>query len=90
MAVENINYQLLAIVIKNIANDSSALNDKNVQVLKNILDKIIPYNAYTALINQSGTSAPVATVFSNNAPGIWTRDNLGVSKFTLTTPYCKK
>jgi hypothetical protein len=44
------------------------------------------YKVYSALLNQSGTSAPVATVFDNSVPGVWTRDQLGVSKFTFTTP----
>jgi hypothetical protein len=57
MAVEDINYELLSIVIKNIASDSSALNHKNIQVLKNILDKIIP---------EGGLTPPPDTAYASN------------------------
>jgi len=44
-----------------------------------------PYNSYTALLTQSGTSAPVATVLENTIGNIvWTRYGVGNYKGTLT------
>lgn len=44
-----------------------------------------PYKVYVALLTQTGTSAPVATVLENNLGNvIWTRDNVGIYKATLT------
>lgn len=45
-----------------------------------------PYKVYTALLTQSGTSAPVATVLENTLGGsvIWTRDDVGIYFGTLT------
>lgn len=43
------------------------------------------YKVYTALVMQSGTSAPVATVLENTLGGtvVWTRDSQGVYAATL-------
>ena len=45
-----------------------------------------PYKVYTALITQTGTSAPVATVLENTLGGsiVWTRVNPGIYSGTLT------
>ena len=45
-----------------------------------------PYKVYTALLSQSGTSAPVATVLENTLGGsiVWTRVNPGIYSGTLT------
>lgn len=45
-----------------------------------------PYKVYTALLTQTGTSAPVATVLENtlNAPIVWTRASLGIYTGTLS------
>ena len=39
-----------------------------------------PYKVYTALLTQSGTDAPVATVLENTLGGdvVWSREELGV------------
>ena len=44
-----------------------------------------PYKVYTALLNQSGTNAPVATVLENTLGGtvVWTRNSTGLYTGTL-------
>lgn len=44
------------------------------------------YKVYTALLTQTGTDAPVATVLENTLGGtvVWTRDNVGLYTGTLT------
>jgi len=44
------------------------------------------YKVYTALLSQSGTSAPTATVLENTLGGtvVWTRDGAGIYHATLT------
>lgn len=45
-----------------------------------------PYKVYTALLTQTGTNAPVATVLENTLGGdiVWTRDSAGYYIGTLT------
>lgn len=45
-----------------------------------------PYKSYVALISQSGTAAPVATVLENSLGGTptWSRSNVGEYALTLT------
>ena len=45
-----------------------------------------PYKVYTALLSQSGTNAPVATVLENTLGGtvVWTRNSTGLYTGTLT------
>lgn len=45
-----------------------------------------PYKVYTALLSQSGTSAPVATVLENTLGGtvVWSRVSIGEYRGTLT------
>lgn len=47
------------------------------------------YDVYTALLNQSGENAPVATVLENTLGGdiIWTRDNAGQYTGTLANAF---
>lgn len=49
-------------------------------------ETIKPYKVYTALLSQSGTSAPVATVLENTLGGtvVWNRATGGVYHATLT------
>jgi len=51
-----------------------------------LVETIRPYKVYTALLSQSGTSAPTATVLENTLGGtvVWTRDAVGVYRGTLT------
>ena len=45
-----------------------------------------PYKVYTALLSQTGTNAPVATVLENTLGGtvVWSRDSAGFYRGTLT------
>lgn len=47
------------------------------------------YKVYTALITQSGTDAPVATVLENTLGGtvVWSRQGLGDYRATLTNAF---
>lgn len=48
-------------------------------------DYLKPYKVYTALLTQSGTSAPTATVLENTIGSIvWSRTSTGYYKATLT------
>jgi hypothetical protein len=46
---------------------------------------VAPYKVYSALLSQSGTSAPTAIVLQNTLGGniVWTREGVGVYKGTL-------
>jgi hypothetical protein len=48
-----------------------------------------PYKVYTAYINQSGTSAPVATILENSLSGpiVWTRSGTGIYIGTLVAAF---
>jgi hypothetical protein len=47
-----------------------------------------PYKVYTALLNQTGISAPVATVLENTIGNIvWTRDDVGIYIGTLLNSF---
>ena len=46
-----------------------------------------PYKVYTALLNQSGTNAPVATVLENSVPINVTYSYIGVGIFRCSFPY---
>lgn len=45
-----------------------------------------PYKVYSALLNQSGTNAPVATVLENTLGGtvVWSYDDVGFYSATLS------
>lgn len=47
------------------------------------------YKVYTALLTQSGTDAPVATVLQNTLGGtvVWTRDDVGIYTATLALAF---
>ena len=51
-----------------------------------LVETVRPYKVYTALLSQSGTSAPVATVLENTLGGtiVWTRSGIGSYQATLT------
>lgn len=51
-----------------------------------LVETVRPYKVYTALLSQSGTSAPTATVLENTLGGtiVWTRSNTGQYVGTLT------
>ena len=58
----------------------------NQVVVKSQLDAVKPYKVYTALLSQSGTSAPVATVLENTLGGtvVWSYVSIGQYRGTLT------
>lgn len=51
-----------------------------------LVETVRPYKVYTALLSQSGTSAPTATVLENTLGGtvVWTRSGIGSYQATLT------
>ena len=46
---------------------------------------VLPYKVYTALLTQTGTSAPVATILQNTLGGtpVWSRSGVGTYEITL-------
>lgn len=56
------------------------------KAVKDYVDAQRPYKVYVALLSQSGTSAPVATVLENTLGGtvVWTRNSAGDYSATLT------
>lgn len=67
----------------NLASASNITASEHRQVAQDIVDTIFsyvrPYKVYTALLTQSGTDAPVATVLENTLGGtvVWTRTAAG-------------
>lgn len=62
------------------------LNNSKTEYLS--LDDIRGYKVYTALLNQSGTNAPVATVLENTLGDIvWSREGEGLYKATLSNSF---
>ena len=55
-------------------------------VINNVTVDLRPYKVYTALLSQSGTSAPVATVLENTLGGavVWSRIGVGAYRATLS------
>jgi len=62
-----------------IGTDVENLNRTKNFSIQGIIDLAIPYKVYTAIITQSFTSAPVATVLQNTLGGnlTWTYDSIG-------------
>ena len=60
--------------------------EKEIKKLKRQISCLYPYKVYTALLTQSGTDAPVATVLQNTLGGtvVWTRDGIGDYNASLT------
>ncbi len=54
-----------------------------------VLERQASYKVYTALLTQTGTDAPVATVLENTLGGtvVWTRSSAGVYVGTLTNGF---
>jgi hypothetical protein len=84
------NYVISAIVntptldLKTI-NGESLLGIGNLTISSPVVD-YRPYKVYTALLNQTGTSNPVARVLENTLGGsiVWTRNSTGTYLGTLT------
>jgi len=68
---------------------STALKEMNTwYTMQDISDSVVvtaPYKVYTALLTQSGTSAPVATILQNTLGGtpVWSRSGVGTYAITL-------
>ena len=59
-----------------------------VRSVNNIVPYEPSYKVYTALLNQTGISAPVATVLENTIGNIvWTRDDVGIYLGTLSNAF---
>lgn len=69
-----------------IGTDVENLNRTKNFSIEDIINLAIPYKIYNAILTQSGTSAPVATVLQNTLSGtiVWTRGSGGVYLGTLT------
>jgi len=69
-----------------IGTDVENLNATKNFSIQEIINLAIPYKIYNAILTQSGTSAPVATVLQNTLGGnvTWTYVNLGAYNATLT------
>ena len=67
-----------------LVSDSSKKNATKSATVDQLSAFITSYNSYVALLTQSGTDAPVATVLSNNLTGTftWARTDVGI--YTLT------
>lgn len=68
------------------------LIDVDLQTLAEAVENIAPspssYKVYTALLSQTGTNAPVATVLENTIGNIvWTRDSTGIYFGTLANAF---
>jgi hypothetical protein len=57
--------------------------------VEDFTSQIKPYKVYTALLTQTGTDAPVATVLENTLGGApaWSYDSVGYYKLTLTNAF---
>jgi len=68
--------------------DSSKSNATKSATVNQLSAYIVPginvYDSYTALLTQTSTNAPVATVLSNNLTGTFTWARTGVGVYTLT------
>lgn len=60
-----------------------------VDLIDTIFSAVPTYKIYRAILNQSGTNAPVATILENTLNGtlVWTRDNVGVFSATLNNAF---
>jgi len=63
--------------------------EKEIKKLKRQISCLYPYKVYTALLTQSGTDAPVATVLQNTLGGtvVWTRFAQGIYYGTLAAAF---
>ena len=61
----------------------------NQVVVKSQLDASKPYKVYTALLSQTGTAAPVATILENTLGGLinWARNSFGIYNGTLNNAF---
>jgi hypothetical protein len=71
-----------------LVSDSSKSNATKSATIDQLSAYIVPsiniYDSYTALLTQTSTNAPVATVLSSNLTGTFTWARTGVGVYTLT------
>ena len=74
------------ILIGTDANNSDETRNFSIGSIVNLVENGgRPYNVYTALLTQTGTNDPVATVLENTIGDIvWSRDSIGYYAGTLT------
>lgn len=77
------------ILIGTDVNNSDETNNFSIGSIISLANETIkPYKVYTALLTQTGTNAPVATVFENTIGNIvWTRYGIGNYKGTLNDAF---
>ncbi len=67
-----------------LVSDSSKKNATKSATVDQLSAYVVPYSSYTALLTQTSTNAPVATVLSSNLTGTFTWARTGVGVYTLT------
>ncbi len=67
-----------------LVSDSSKKNATKSATVDQLSAYVVPYSSYTALLTQTSTDAPVATVLSSNLTGTFTWARTGVGVYTLT------
>jgi hypothetical protein len=76
--------QAQAIVVKDETTTDANTATRVGTVIENLADKSRPYTVYSALLTQSGTSAPTATVLENDLSGTPTLSYVTTGKFRIT------
>ena len=61
-----------------VINVNDGVQGSHAVTLEDVKDYVIPYKVYTALLTQTGTNAPVATVLENTLGGtpVWSYDKV--------------
>lgn len=67
-----------------LVSDSSKKNATKSATVDQLSAYVVPYSSYTAILTQTSTNAPVATVMSSNLTGTFTWARTGVGVYTLT------
>jgi len=65
--------------------------NREIYTMQDIIDTTRPYKVFTALLTQSGTNAPIATVLENTLGNIvWSYSSVGSYQATLTGAFTSK
>lgn len=67
-----------------ITNTGAQINPTKNFTIGSVVQAGVGYTAYTAIINQSGTDAPVATILKNNTGYTYTWTRTGAGEYTIT------
>ena len=70
-----------------LVSDSSKKNATKSATVDQLSAYVVPYSSYTAILTQTSTNAPVATVMSSNLTGAftWARTDVGIYTLTAST-----